>query len=130
MLVTSGIVAAPATPAMAASGCVTENFTIADQNTFLTCVKDAQVLLNNIRNDLKPVRPDINVDGFYGPQTEGDVQAFQVDIADLGDTITIDGKLGPQTWWYLCAGNNTFNFQGTFWSNAGCATIGPNPPPA
>lgn len=129
MVVTGGIVAAPATPAMAASGCVTETFTTADEGTFLQCVEDGQVLLNNIRNDQVPARPDISVDGHYGPQTEGDVRAFQTDISDLPQPITIDGKLGPQTWWWLCQINSNFLFTGTFWHSAGCATEGPSPPP-
>ena len=131
MLVTGGIVATPATPAMAASGCVTQNFTTADQNTFLTCVKDGQVLLNNLRGFplFFPGLQQLTVDGFYGPHTEGDVRAFQTDIANANETITIDGKLGPQTWWWLCRENFDFGFTGTFWHDAGCATEGPNPPP-
>jgi len=123
ILVTGGIVAAPATPAMALSGCVTETFTIADQNTFLRCVKDAQVLLNNIRNDLNPTRPDITVDGFYGPQTANDVNLFQQELNNLpGVTVTVDSKLGLQTWAWLCAINQQNGFRGTFWNDAGCAT--------
>lgn len=131
MLVTGGLVAAPATPAMAASGCVTETFTTADAGTFLTCVKDAQVLLNNIRNDLSPALPDITVDGFYGNQTFNDVEQFQEDVDLLhlrAPVLAVDGKLGPQTWWWLCDENSIFKFQGTFWHDAGCATEGPSPP--
>jgi hypothetical protein len=109
---------------MAASGCVTETFSTADQNTSLTCVKDAQVLLNNVRNDLNPTRPAIATDGFYGALTEGDVANFQlgVDHLPVGANLTIDGILGPQTWSWLCAINEEEQFTGAFWHNAGCAT--------
>ena len=124
MLVTGGIVAAPATPAMAASGCVTQTFTTANEGTFLQCVQDAQVLLNNIRNDLNPARPVIATDGHYGPLTQADVAQFQEGANNLGvgANLTIDGILGPHTWLWLCTINEEEQFTGAFWHNAGCAT--------
>lgn len=121
MLVTGGIVAAPATTAMAASGCVTETFSILDQNTVLRCVKDEQVLLNNIRVGFG--LQQLTVDGLYGPHTTSDVRTFQADIP-----IKVDGITGPQTWWWLCDSNGANGFTGTFWHDAGCSTEGPNPP--
>jgi peptidoglycan hydrolase-like protein with peptidoglycan-binding domain len=125
MLVTGGILAAPATPAMAASGCVTQNFTTADQGVVLDCVKDAQVLLNNIRKDESPNLPNLlQVDGRYGPLTSGDVTQFQKDMNLLfgAGTLAVDGDLGPHTWGFLCSENSFFGFQGQFWHAAGCAT--------
>jgi putative peptidoglycan binding protein len=127
MLVTGGIVATPATTAMAASGCVTQTFTTADQGTVLTCVKDAQVLLNNLHSIGPPGFPglqNLTVDGSYGQHTAADVRQFQKDV-----NIQQDSQLGPQTWWFLCVNNGDNGFRGTFWHDAGCATEGPNPPP-
>jgi hypothetical protein len=130
MLVTGGIVAAPATIAIAASGCVTETFTIADQNTVLQCVKDGQVLLNNLWSTRAKTGitglQQLTVDGQYGPHTKADVTSFQENFAPAG--VTVDGKLGPQTWWWVCRINSNLGFQGTFWHGAGCNTEGPNPP--
>jgi len=125
MLVTGGIVAAPATPAMAASGCVIQNFTTQDEGTFLKCVDDGQVLLNNlIGNPFLGNLQRLMVDGHYGPHTAADVLAFQKDV-----NIQQDSQLGPQTWWFLCRNNAINGFTGAFWHDAGCATEGPNPPP-
>jgi hypothetical protein len=124
MLVTGGVVAMPATPAMAATGCVTQNFSTANEGTFLQCVQDAQVLLNNVRNELAPLRPDIATDGHYGPQTAGDVGMFQLDINNLNgaNTLAVDEVLGPHTWVWLCAINEETQHTGAFWHDAGCAT--------
>jgi peptidoglycan hydrolase-like protein with peptidoglycan-binding domain len=127
MLMT-GIVAAPATTAMAATGCVTETFSISDQNTVLQCVRDEQVLLNNIwsagiRSGIVGLQ-QLTVDGQYGPHTQSDVHSFQVGVS----TITVDGITGPQTWWHLCSINSNLGFTGAFWHGAGCNTEGPNPP--
>jgi len=129
MLVTGGIVATPATPAMAASGCVTETFTTADEGLVLQCVKDGQVLLNNLNSIGFPDLQTLTVDGSYGPLTAGDVEQFQDDLAH-GGGVTDDGMLGPQTWWWLCKENQNNRFTGTFWHDAGCATEGTSPPPA
>jgi hypothetical protein len=121
----AGIVVAPTTTAMAATGCVTEEFTISDQNTVLQCVRDEQVLLNNLRSARgNPFGlQQLTVDGQYGPNTRNDVITFQGI-----EGITVDGRTGPQTWWWVCRSNSALGFTGAFWHDAGCNTEGPNPP--
>lgn len=107
-----------------ASGCVTQDFSEADEGTYEVCVRDEQVLLNNLWNGyVLSNLQEISVDGYYGPQTESDVLFFQ---ADAG--ITKDGITGPQTWWWLCHINAINGFQGAYWHGAGCATEGSSPP--
>jgi len=108
-------VTAPST-AEAASGCVTETFTISDEPYYEPCVLDAQVLLNNVRS--LPGLYDLTTDGYYGPLTEGDVTQFQRDAGD-----GVDGKLGPETWGSLCILNEDYGFHGTYWHDAGCNTL-------
>jgi peptidoglycan hydrolase-like protein with peptidoglycan-binding domain len=107
-----------------ASGCVTEDFSEADENTYEVCVRDEQVLLNNLWNGyVFSNLQELTVDGYYGPNTESDVLFFQVDAG-----ITRDGITGPQTWWWLCHINSINGFQGVYWHGAGCATEGSSPP--
>jgi peptidoglycan hydrolase-like protein with peptidoglycan-binding domain len=108
----------------AASGCVTETFTTADQNTDLQCVRDEQVLLNNLRSIGFAGLQQLTIDGQYGSHTTSDVVSFQKDIP-----ITADGRTGPQTWWNLCHYNSVWGFTGVYWHDAGCNTE-PSTPPA
>jgi peptidoglycan hydrolase-like protein with peptidoglycan-binding domain len=122
--VTAGVASASTTAASAShvhaapSGCVTELFTIADENTYLVCVRDEQVLLNNLwsTGHFSPMF-QITVDGYYGPNTRNDVEAFQGIVH-----ITVDGETGLQTWSNLCAYNSAWGFTGVYWHDAGCAT--------
>jgi len=107
-----------------ASGCVTEDFSQADEGTYEPCVRDEQVLLNNIWSvHVLPGLQDLATDGLYGPKTTSDVYTFQ---GDLG--ISYDGVTGPQTWWWVCHINSNAGFTGTYWHDAGCATEGASPP--
>jgi peptidoglycan hydrolase-like protein with peptidoglycan-binding domain len=111
----------------AASGCVTEQFGIWDQNTYEVCVRDEQVLLNNIwSKGVVPGLRDLSVDGFYGSNTTADVTNFQTDFHEAG--VSIDGITGPQTWWWVCHINSNLGFRGTYWQGAGCNTEGGSPP--
>jgi peptidoglycan hydrolase-like protein with peptidoglycan-binding domain len=101
----------------AASGCVTETFTTADQNTYLQCVRDEQVLLNNLWSIGYSGMQQLSVDGHYGMHTYSDVRSFQGDIP-----IRVDGITGPQTWWNLCHYNSVWGFTGVYWHDAGCNT--------
>ena len=122
---TPGHVTAPA--AAEASGCVTQTFSEADENTYEQCVRDEQVLLNNLfTHFILSNLQDIPVDGYYGPETESDVVMFQADFR--ADGVTIDGITGPQTWWWLCHTNSNAGFTGVYWHDAGCATEPGSPP--
>jgi len=100
----------------AASGCVTEIFSIADEPYYEPCVVDEQVLLNNVKG--LPGLHELTTDGSYGPLTEADVTQFQKDVGD-----SVDGVTGPETWGSLCILNAGYGFKGTYWHNAGCPSL-------
>jgi hypothetical protein len=110
-------------PAEAASGCVNDTFTIADENTYEQCVRDAQVLFNDL--DSVWVTHHVNygvvhsltVDGFYGFDTAGVVEEFQ-EFWGIVPTAQLD----PATWLFLCVMDRTTGFTGAYWHDAGCAT--------
>jgi peptidoglycan hydrolase-like protein with peptidoglycan-binding domain len=127
----SGHATAPLAAKAAAdpSGCVTEQFSIADQDTSLTCVAWEQVLLNDLwyyqeehPNHEVPTYLGVNqlltVDGYYGPDTTSDVTYFQQSW-----TLEVDGITGMQTWGELCSQDQLHGFTGTYWHDAGCATL-------
>jgi peptidoglycan hydrolase-like protein with peptidoglycan-binding domain len=101
-----------------ASGCVTEDFSEANEGTYEPCVADEQILLNDLYG-IGVMGPNqrLVVDGYYGPDTTSDVRSFQ---GAWGDTV--DGITGPQTWDSLCAVDYVYGFQGVYWHDAGCAT--------
>jgi hypothetical protein len=129
-LTTTAASAAPATAsapahvtapsaAEASSGCVTEDFGTWDEPYYESCVRDAQILLNNLWSVGAVVGLyQLTVDGYYGPLTEGDVVNFQASTGFLAQ----DGILGPQTWEVLCGENAGEGFEGLYWHDAGCAT--------
>jgi peptidoglycan hydrolase-like protein with peptidoglycan-binding domain len=104
--------------AEAASGCVTETFTTADEPYYEPCVLDAQVLLNNLWSKGLPHLYQLATDASYGPLTAGDVTQFQRDAGD-----GVDGELGPETWGSLCILNEDYGFTGAYWHGAGCNTL-------
>jgi peptidoglycan hydrolase-like protein with peptidoglycan-binding domain len=119
-----GHVTAP--QAQATSGCVTVEFGIWDENTYEQCVRDEQILLNNLYyNGIVYVNQGLTVDGYYGPDTYSAVRSFQTDIPQ---PAYIDGITGPQTWWWLCHINSANGFSGVYWHDAGCATEPGSPP--
>jgi zinc D-Ala-D-Ala carboxypeptidase len=99
------------------SGCVTEVFSTADEDTFEACVDDEQVLLNDLHSANPGFANQITVDGQYGPATASDVTFFQGSFG-----LTRDGITGPQTWRQLCTATFDLGFKGTFWKDAGCPT--------
>ncbi len=103
--------------AEAASGCVTEIFSIADEPYYEPCVLDEQVLLNNLWSKGMPGLYKLATDGYYGPLTTGDVEQFQRDAGD-----SVDGVTGPETWGSLCIINAGNGFTGVYWHDAGCNT--------
>jgi zinc D-Ala-D-Ala carboxypeptidase len=103
--------------ASAATGCVTRTF--GESNTYQQCVRDEQVMLNDLRyahvggpNQL------LTVDGYYGAHTFSDVKSFQTVYS-----LRVDGITGPQTWRELCLIDSDNDFVGAYWHDAGCATI-------
>jgi peptidoglycan hydrolase-like protein with peptidoglycan-binding domain len=114
--------------AAAPSGCVTEQFSIADESTYYACVADEQILLNDLwyyqeqhPNHEVPTYLGVNqlltVDGSYGPDTTSDVRYFQTSW-----NLHIDGTTGKQTWGELCYQDWLHGYTGTYWHDAGCAT--------
>lgn len=120
--VTAGYVTT-AQAAAAPSGCVTETFTEADEPDRLTCVTDAQILLNDLWYYERDNHTDdgiyqlLTVDGSYGPDTADDVGTFQGKWF-----LQLDDKLGPHTWYELCAVDRDAGYTGAYWHGAGCAT--------
>jgi peptidoglycan hydrolase-like protein with peptidoglycan-binding domain len=111
------------------SGCVTENFTNADQPFYEPCVADAQVLFNDLwyyeeqhPNHENPLYLGVNqlltVDGSYGPHTTSVVGFFQASWPPL----KVDYELGPKTWHQLCSVAWLHGYRGVYWHDAGCAT--------
>jgi len=120
----AGPVTAPgaAQAAPDASGCVTETFTTADEPYYEPCVADAQILFNDLWDvegevGYVGVNQHLTVDGSYGPDTASVVGGFQSESG-----LTVDHKLGPQTWQHLCAVDQAYGYTGTYWHDAGCAT--------
>ncbi len=120
-----GHVTAPRAAGAAAdpSGCVTEDFSIADEPYYEACVADEQILLNDIfyyQQDYGVyLGADqlLTVDGSYGPDTTNDVESFQTFWKDK-----VDGITGPQTWDSLCSEDYNIGYHGTYWHDAGCGT--------
>jgi peptidoglycan hydrolase-like protein with peptidoglycan-binding domain len=105
--------------AEAPSGCVTEEFSIVDENYYEPCVVDEQVLLTDIYRSCPGclVEYALTADGYYGPLTQGDVYYFQSESG-----LEYDGITGPQTWQALCETAYNLGWHGTYWQNAGCPT--------
>jgi peptidoglycan hydrolase-like protein with peptidoglycan-binding domain len=129
-LAATGASAAPTTasagahvsaPRAAATGCVTEEFGTWDENTYERCVRDEQILLNDLHYSLVDGMNDVpllTVDGYYGAHTYSTVRFFQTRI-----DIHVDGITGPQTWGALCDITGNVGYQGAYWHDAGCASI-------
>jgi peptidoglycan hydrolase-like protein with peptidoglycan-binding domain len=109
----SGHVAAPM--ASAATACVGQTFSIADENTYETCVRYEQILLNDLWGVHAAGNQELTVDGYYGPDTTSDVTAFQAQFS-----LIIDGITGDQTWGALCHEDQVEGFTGVYWHDAGC----------
>jgi peptidoglycan hydrolase-like protein with peptidoglycan-binding domain len=101
-----------------ATGCVTQTFAIWDENTYERCVRDEQILFNDLWSLGKAnVTQHLTVDGYYGPETFSVVVGFQ-EFENIG----VDGITGPQTWFALCVADWDLGFTGAYWHDAGCNT--------
>jgi hypothetical protein len=113
--------------ASAATGCVTRTF--GESNTYQQCVRDEQVLLNDLWDDgLRGPNQLLTVDGYYGSHTFSDVQAFQLawhNVPGLPVALAgpVDGITGPKTWNWLCSIDQANRFTGIYYHDAGCATL-------
>jgi murein L,D-transpeptidase YcbB/YkuD len=118
-----GHVTARAAAAADPSGCVTEDFSIADEPYYEPFVADEQILLNDIwyydqsSNEYSGVNQLLTVDGSYRPHTTSDVKAFQSWWGDI-----VDGITGPMTWDSLCSVDHELGYTGVYWHDVGCAT--------
>ena len=107
----------PAAPASAATACVYLDF--GESNTYQPCVRDEQVLLNDLwKAGRAGPNQLLTVDGYYGSHTVSDVKAFQTAYA-----LTVDGITGPQTWDWLCLVDAEWGFTGTYYQAVGCPLI-------
>ncbi|HEY2508908.1 MAG TPA: peptidoglycan-binding domain-containing protein [Streptosporangiaceae bacterium] len=105
------------------TGCVADQFGIWDEDTYEQCVRDLQILLNDLYDIGRPgPNQRLTVDGYYGPDTESDVYAFQL-IGYYGGPIDHDGIAGPQTWDELCQDDEDNGFRGAYFQDAGCPQV-------
>lgn len=111
--------------AVAPSGCVTEIFTEYDEPDSLSCVQDAQILLNDLwyyQTDHPGVYLGtdqlLTVDGAYGPDTASDVGSFQAQWK-----LSLDHELGPKTWADLCYVDALHGYDGVYYRAAGCPSV-------
>jgi peptidoglycan hydrolase-like protein with peptidoglycan-binding domain len=98
--------------------CVGQTFGIWDENTYEHCVRDEQVLLNDLWISHAGGNQLLTVDGYYGPHTASDVRAFQYQF-----DLIIDGITGDQTWGALCVEDEIEGFTGVYWHDAGCFLV-------
>ena len=111
-----GHVTAP--QAAAAAGCMTQTFGIWDENTYERCVRDEQVLLNDLwYNDHHITNRLLTVDGYYGHNTFNAVVSFQA-----FSHIREDGITGRDTWDPVCVDDWDLGYTGFYWHDAGCNT--------
>ena len=55
-----------------------------------------------LQNLLRSAGLAVTVDGAFGPKTQAAVKAFQAQHLDMhGRPLTVDGVVGPVTWWSL-----------------------------
>lgn len=104
-----------ASGASAATPCVDRTF--GPTNTYQPCVRDEQILLNDLWYDRDPgPNQPLTVDGYYGPHTASDVLAFNShwEVFNAGSTTI------PTTWRLLCGEDNFWGFHGIYWHDAGC----------
>ncbi len=101
--------------ASAATPCVDRTF--GPSNTYQPCVRDEQILLNDLWYGQDPGPNQLlTVDGYYGPRTASDVLAFNEhsEVFNAGRTTI------PTTWAVLCGEDNFWGFHGIYWHDAGC----------
>jgi peptidoglycan hydrolase-like protein with peptidoglycan-binding domain len=109
--------------ASAATLCVEQTF--GESNTYQQCVRDEQILLNDLwYSDVAGPNQLLTVDGYYGPHTFSDVEAFQTAYHGSPYHLSVDGITGPLTWGVLCIVDAANGYTGAYWHDAGCTPEG------
>jgi hypothetical protein len=109
-----------ASGASASTACVYGDFGIS--NTYQPCVRDEQVLLNDLRSAHLPGPNQLlATDGYYGIHTANDVSSFNY---VYGVRTKYVGETTPETWGFVCVAAGEHGFRGAYWQAAGCPTFG------
>lgn len=104
--------------ASAATQCVYRTF--GPSNTYQPCVRDEQILLNDLWYDHSPgVNQLLATDGYYGPHTASDVASFTRYFDRSDPTATTD----RDTWITLCQTDWNDGFHGSYWQDVGCPLV-------
>jgi hypothetical protein len=112
---TGTAIAAPG--ASAATACINQTFGYS--NTYQACVLDEQVMLNDLWDAHYPGPNQLlATDGYYGPHTESDVAAYNATWGYTSGSVTT-----PDTWYGLCESDYYNGYHGTYWHDAGCASV-------
>jgi hypothetical protein len=87
-------------------------------NTYQSCVRDEQVLLNDLWYAHAP-GPDrlLATDGYYGFNTANDVSSFNF---VYGIPTKYVGETTVETWGDLCVVTEEHGFSGAYWHAADC----------
>lgn len=90
--------------------------------TYSRCVRDEQVLLNDLWYHGGTARGTVNqllaADGDYGPDTASDVHYYNAATGQPGGDITT-----PYTWGSLCFDDELYGYTGTYWHDASCNLV-------
>jgi hypothetical protein len=113
-------VAIEAPRASASTACVSQ--TLGPRDTYQPCVRDEQVLLNDLWYVRAPGPSQaLTTDGYYGSRTAGDVASFN-------DYLFLSrgphpATTTPDTWKWLCLADQVYGFVGVDWHGAGCPML-------
>lgn len=116
MVAAGTVFLAPAAPAEAGYTCTRPTLREGSRSA---CVRHLQAMLNNMYPFNYSSEP-LSEDGIFGPRTHAAVREYQRVEQDL----TVDGIVGPNTWWRLCHKNEAgfyhkvLSWQYARWHNA------------
>jgi hypothetical protein len=101
-----------------AAACISR--TLRQSSTYQSCVYDLQVLLNDLwDHGLPGPSRRLVPDGYYGPDTESDVDLYNAANVQPSPGIVAT----PGTWHSLCLQDYEHGFHGAYWNDAGCAFV-------
>lgn len=114
-------------PRASAVGLVCVDRTFGPSNTYQPCVRDEQILLNDLWYDHdflghNSVNQVLATDGIYGPRTANDVAHFNWYEGLPGGSTTTSAAFNNTwgTWTGLCFQTWSDGFHGVYWHDAGC----------